>query len=826
MRKIADFDTIRTEIQSHLGDYLSEMVPGFSDHSFRCISPLHEDNNPSANIVPQSEGTHWKCHGCGASGDIFTAAHLLESKPLNGSDFIHENLMHLAEKYSIEVPLAEMSEHEIWTMKARRAFQLVATALLEQEPSPLFHNEISRRGWSEADCRAAGIWQVSDTQAFFQKLEDLGLGQDMLEDLGLNDPWQFGPERMLFSLHDESGALVGFTARNLRFEAEREAGVANAKKFKNTTNTRLFTKRTHLYNLHVAKEYRDRVVYLVEGHPDVAAARFLGHTPNIVAIGGNSFTEDHVLALRSAGIRKICITMDGDASGQAKVPEIIETLSRNPGLDVTVLTLPPASDEKDVDAFIRKWGEQAWHEAKRTAVTAFAWMLKQRTTPIDDDFVRAQIDLIANEEDHIRSYRMLKELAQAANYPEAVLERQLQTQRDAKHAEYESRLVSIGHDLGRTLLSNPSAIQGAIASAEQRLSGLQREFKNASFDPERQARRIQLLEERQREMTFDDGLRTGWPLFDRFTFGIPPEDTLIFIGGKANAGKTSLVANMAARILDRHDDTIVLVYTIDDNIEKFVPRMVGAIAGIPVQWVRKPTTTDPCYLPYEKPGVRMSLETMLAKRKHAYEKLDNWATDGRLIMWDAADSPATWEFVDSQLRTIRERFPKQRIVLFLDNFHNLQDAPEMDPTPRAGYISGKIIQSIAKHRITAISTVEYTKLNDRVKPTNRNLADSRRMEYAADMIVHLVNHAHEFRTAPNKLLVKWLDPLGWNASDIYPEERPVIEMMVGKSKISSFKGSIFYRFHQDNCSFEECSEEEQARFHEDGNKQPWITDQR
>ena len=41
---------------------------------------------------------------------------------------------------------------------------------------------------------------------------------------------------------------------------------------------------------------------------------------------------------------------------------------------------------------------------------------------------------------------------------------------------------------------------------------------------------------------------------------------------------------------------------------------------------------------------------------------------------------------------------------------------------------------------------------------------------------------------------------------------PVVEVIFKKNKISSFKGSIFFRFYTDLSKFVECSVEENRRF--------------
>lgn len=63
----------------------------------RCLSPDHEDKNPSMRFWEENNIFH--CFSCGANYDIFSLANLLEGKPINGPEFITENVFYLAQRY-------------------------------------------------------------------------------------------------------------------------------------------------------------------------------------------------------------------------------------------------------------------------------------------------------------------------------------------------------------------------------------------------------------------------------------------------------------------------------------------------------------------------------------------------------------------------------------------------------------------------------------------------------------------------------------------------------------------------------------------------------
>ncbi len=96
--KIENYEEVIEKILPHLQEYLEEQEIDTSKQ-FCCINPAHDDKNPSSGVVPGEDVFH--CFSCGASGNIFHAAHYLENKPLVGVGFITENLAYLAEKYGL-----------------------------------------------------------------------------------------------------------------------------------------------------------------------------------------------------------------------------------------------------------------------------------------------------------------------------------------------------------------------------------------------------------------------------------------------------------------------------------------------------------------------------------------------------------------------------------------------------------------------------------------------------------------------------------------------------------------------------------------------------
>ena len=115
---------------------------------------------------------------------------------------------------------------------------------------------------------------------------------------GLARNGQRGPidsfhRRLLWTIRDAAGDVVGFGARRLFDDDRLEA------KYVNTSETPLYHKSQVLYGLDLAKKdiSRSRQVVVVEGYTDVMAMHLAGVT-TAVASCGTAFGDEHISVLR------------------------------------------------------------------------------------------------------------------------------------------------------------------------------------------------------------------------------------------------------------------------------------------------------------------------------------------------------------------------------------------------------------------------------------------------------------------------------------------------------------------------------------------------
>ena len=158
----------------------------------------------------------------------------------------------------------------------------------------------------------------------------------------INVPYDFFRDRLMFPICDRSGRPIAFGGRALAKDIQP--------KYKNSPETPLFHKGSHLYNLHAArKAAHDRgAVVAVEGYVDVIAMTLAGH-PNVVAGLGTALTADQCELLWKMAEEPI-LCFDGDKAGRKAAFRAIDTALPliGAGKSLRFALLPEGQDPDDL----------------------------------------------------------------------------------------------------------------------------------------------------------------------------------------------------------------------------------------------------------------------------------------------------------------------------------------------------------------------------------------------------------------------------------------------------------------------------------------------
>ena len=330
----ADRERVRdaNRIEQVVGEYVALRNAGGGNLKGLC--PFHDEKTPSFQVSPARGYYH--CFGCGQGGDVF--AFLQELEHLT---FI-ETVQRLAERANITLTMMEggtSTRSERGTRprllaanKAAAEFYAEQLTQPGAEPARAF---LAERGFDLAAAAHFGCGYAPDGwDKLVKALTAQGFSLDELYRAGLARQGQRGPidqfhRRLLWSLRDASGDVVGFGARRLFDDDRLEA------KYVNTAETPLYKKSQVLFGLDLAKRdiSRKRQVVVVEGYTDVMAMHLAGVT-TAVASCGTAFGDDHISVLRryllDADVLRgeVVYTFDGDAAGQKAALKAFESDQR------------------------------------------------------------------------------------------------------------------------------------------------------------------------------------------------------------------------------------------------------------------------------------------------------------------------------------------------------------------------------------------------------------------------------------------------------------------------------------------------------------------
>src|SRR6185369_4130560 len=309
-------DSAVEQLKSHLEEYIKAqgiMIDPLTK-KFKCINPEHNDSTPSCFIVPESNGTVFHCFGCGSSGNLFHAAGWLEGLPRTGPGWGNVTLDVLCKIYGVPLPNVELTPEQKELLEAHKAYQ-EAGQIIKYSTVEKYVPQFEEREWAQDVGIKYGIGFLDSYDSFIAQLRRAGYDEAYLERMGLRRKDIFNENSMIFTIQDHHGQVVGFAARNLNYETQKEQDETTSKYINTSSDSPLYRKREILYGLHIAKNVAVKQgLVIVEGYADWIALQEAGHK-NVAAVCGTALTKEHLHLLSALDISKITLCLDNDDPG-------------------------------------------------------------------------------------------------------------------------------------------------------------------------------------------------------------------------------------------------------------------------------------------------------------------------------------------------------------------------------------------------------------------------------------------------------------------------------------------------------------------------------
>ena len=349
--------------------------------SWKGLCPFHQERTPSFHVNANRQFYH--CFGCGKHGDVFRF--IMEWEKM---DF-PEAVRFLAQRCGVIVP--EEEENSSWNQadrkrlrdKRERMFAILKLFAdfyhqnLIDHPNSAVASYFRSREIPMDVAEAFQIGAAPDSwEASLQYGLANGFSEEELLDAGIvlrnaesNKIYDRFRNRLIFSIWDEQGRVVAFSARTVE-------AASDGAKYVNSPETAIFKKSKILYALpkiRQAVREQDRVI-LCEGQLDVIAVHRAGF-PIAVAPQGTAFTEEQAQILKRYA-KKILVAFDSDSAGVKAVWRALEILLPL-DFEVGVVHWPGG---KDPDELLRTQGRNAIGDAIAHAIGMIdfiCWKLEQ-----------------------------------------------------------------------------------------------------------------------------------------------------------------------------------------------------------------------------------------------------------------------------------------------------------------------------------------------------------------------------------------------------------------------------------------------------------------
>ena len=491
--RVKNLGNLLQELKPLLKQYLEDYGTKFSRTHFQCpnrVEHNNEDDKESCNFYPDEN--HWKCFSCNISGDIFNAINLLEGRPVSGSGFITDNVLYLADKYSIKYELEEESEEEKVYHNTQKLLEIIIESthkyLKEKKPKEVMLYLKDRKWGKVINSHKLGYLPKSDKveKQFNLLLERYQDKIKFKENKYINISYKSLAGRLIYPLMNAYGLVVGVSSRRLDNSNKKIAKYLHSviKKPNKPVNV--------LYNLNNARH--NSKVYLVEGASSIFTLQANG-IDNAVAIMGSNFVEKHYEWLLKNSIKELVLCFDGDDAGLTALNNAINIIQNKSGIKIYVKKL---EDNLDPDDYIKKHGINQFKELEE--IPLFNYQLSNYIENENDKSRESLFALLVAESDVVKREKLLNLFVEETKLLKTSILKELE--------KYE----------------NKNKLTQGISTAEYLEEGILLEKEVDIFD-ELRWKTDELI-----------GLKTGHIIFDEKMDGL--QIGLHMVGGRWNVGKS------------------------------------------------------------------------------------------------------------------------------------------------------------------------------------------------------------------------------------------------------------------------------------------------
>ena len=311
------FDNI--DIVSLVSEYVKLEKRG---QNYLGLCPFHNEKTPSFTVSPEKKIAH--CFGCGKGGNIFQFVSLIENITYN------QAIVKLGTRLGLEIE-SNNNKEESYDLNNELDIMYYGHRLLADYYNYILLNTkeaedalkyLLDRGLSEDVIKHFNLgYAPRDNNIALNFFNSNKINLDLMVEAGLlgkndnGDYYDVFKDRVMFPIKNNQNQVVAFSGRTMSSDK-------NVPKYYNTHETKIFEKRTVLYNFSDARSFiaKENEVILCEGYMDVIKAHQNG-MKNAVALMGTNIDNNKLKEVLSL-VKKITLSLDNDEAGSKAQIEI------------------------------------------------------------------------------------------------------------------------------------------------------------------------------------------------------------------------------------------------------------------------------------------------------------------------------------------------------------------------------------------------------------------------------------------------------------------------------------------------------------------------
>lgn len=757
--------------------YAIEMGIQIDHNGFaRCLSGTHADNNPSMHWWEEKNIFH--CFSCSFVADLFTLCNKLEGKPMNGPDFIEENVFYLANKFGI--PFEHL--RKTLTPEEYKKHTLLRTmkTFAEYVTSHAREDYLQARNITKETAEKLMIGSIPS----YQELENYMLSQqcslEIMKEIGIKLGF-VNEHKLIFIIKDHWNRPVSFVSRNMNPNA------INTPKYINGLETVIYEKRKIFFNWsNIKKEFNPLdTLLVVEGYID-AVTPYQHGIRKVAALGSASFTKEHLEFLEKENrINRIAFALDNDTIGNKRTEKIVEAI-QGMKLRKTYWLAINKTRFKDLDEALNS-GEVKSINDIYDIVSLFDYEIqKLKENPeisesaIFDKFVTIICQTKSPKEREEQARTLAKYLTE---YSYKTILEQVDYIVNGKTERFRNEVIEITKKAFNNINKNPDYIEEIIDNVKEDVEDIKEKYNKKEgniFE-----RGITSFEKQEQE-------KANESLF-KIDFGIPWFDDLelmpgnsIIVSGLPNTGKTTILQQLAVNVACYTPNGFILYITTDDNKEKVYNNIIANLSNL---------GRDYCSNPYYHPKFGKSLNTEYGNKLFEQylqykEYVKRLIETKKILILDVKDRVDSWFNFQKVIKEIgsMETMEEKYKVMIVDSANKIdvEDRNEKDPI---GFVSAQIKKLSERYKFLTFINFELNKTHNRSKLSQFNLSGSRRMFYDCNVLGFVYN--------PRKNLQGYYDTkMLWDNAGV---AMPVLVTMQEKSKNGNNQNNnvpYFYKLNE------------------------------